>query len=384
MQSLIIPRIIYGRGCSKYLKKLKGDSILIVTDENVQKLEFFNKKILKFLGKTGMKIEIFNEVEPDPKDKTVYKGVELAKRVSPDWFIAVGGGSSIDAAKAIQFSYETGIDFKNLELLKKYDYKSKLIAIPTTSGTGSEASFAFVITDTSAANRKLGRMNYALTPDIAILDPQFPLKMPKNLTLATALDALSHSIESFISSLSNEISNALSFRAMFIIFNNLPKVMENLEDQEAREKIHLAALMGGISMAGSGIGLAHGIAHSVGAVFKIPHGSIVGLALPYVLEFSRVKIRAKVEEILLLLSIKYEKNPVLTFANYLRNFFRELGAPLSLKDLKITKTELQEQKALLVDLTDRDITTGVNPRKPSVEEIEKIYDYMLEGKDIDF
>jgi len=383
MEVLRLPRMVIGKGKIKLLKNLKGNSVLIVTDKIVRGLDFF-KKIEKNLTKTGMKVEIFDEVEPDPPDTIIGKGLEIANQAQPNWFIAVGGGSSMDTAKAIQFTYETGVQIRDIDAFGKYSFKkSKLIAIPTTSGTGSEASYAAVITDTTD-KKKLACVNPVLTPYMAILDPKITINLPKSITLSTALDALVHSIESLISPLSNEFTRAMSIHAINLIIKNLPALLSNLEDLGLREKVHVAALMGGISMSGAGLGLCHGLGHAIGNIFHKPHGICVGLTLPAVLEFSIEKIKGKIEEVIILLNVCTDTKDVDAFIDFLKQFYNTVGAPLSIKELEIPEEDFKAKIDVLTDLTMKDSMTGLNPRPPIAEDVKKIYEYLFEGKKIDF
>ncbi|MHA1784263.1 MAG: iron-containing alcohol dehydrogenase [Candidatus Helarchaeota archaeon] len=383
MEVLKIPRLVIGKGTTKILKNLKGESILIVTDKIIRELAVFSK-ILKYLKKTGMKIEIFDEVEPDPRDVTIEKGLKMAKAIEPTWFIAIGGGSSMDAAKAIQFSFEIGTSIKEIDALKAYNFKSKLIAIPTTSGTGSEASYACVITDTSNENKKMACVNPVLTPYMAILDPKIPSKMPKSLTISTAIDALVHSIESLISNLRNEFTKGMSLHAIELIFTYLPQVLGDLDNVQLREKLHVAAFMAGIAMSGAGLGLCHGIGHSLGTIFHIPHGNAVGCSLIPVLEFSRLKIQDQLKNVYLILDLKPDQRNFDSFIEFLKDFFKKINFPTNLKELEISKEELDKNIEKLISFTLTDSMTGLNPRQVTKEELEMIYNYMIDGKKIDF
>ena len=383
MEVINIPKLIIGKGTIKNLKNLKGESVLVVTDKIIQGLDFY-KKILKFLNKTGMKVQEFNEVEPDPRDIIVQKGLEIANSINPTWIIAIGGGSSMDTAKGIQFMYEVkGENITNIDPLKSYKFKSKLIAIPTTSGTGSEASAACVITD-SANAKKVACLNPTLTPYMAILDPKILTQMPKSLTMSTALDALVHSFESLLTSLANEFTRALSIHAINLIFNNLTAVLNDPENVDLREKLHIAALLAGIAMTSAGLALCHGIGHSLGAVFHIPHGVAVGSSLPYVLEYSKVKIKEKLENTLPLLNIKADVRDFDSFVKFLKEFYKQINAPINLKEFEISKEDLEANLSRIAELTMADTMTGLNPRNATKQEVEKILLYMYDGKSIDF
>ena len=382
MEVINIPKVLIGKGTSKNLKSLKGESVLVVTDKIIQGLDFY-KKILKYLNKTGMNVQEFNEVEPDPRDITIQKGLKMAKSINPTWIIAIGGGSAMDAAKAIQFMHETGEDILKIDPIKSYQFKSKLIAIPTTSGTGSEASAACVITDTTNV-KKMTCLNSTLTPYMAILDPKLLTQMPKSLTLSTGLDALVHSFESLLTSLANEFTIALSIHSINLILNNLPAVLDDPENIELREKLHVAALMAGIAMTNAGLALCHGIGHSLGAVFHVPHGLAVGSSLPYVLEYSKDKIKQKLENKLPLLNLKADVKDFTSFMKYLKEFYEKINAPTSLKEFEISRENFNANLSRVAELTMSDTMTGISSRLPTKEEVEKILLYMYDGKSIDF
>jgi len=231
---------------------------------------------------------IWDGAVPDPKVSTVKEAANALTRVGADWIIAVGGGSVIDTAKAAWVLYERP-DIK-LDALTPFDElglraKARLICIPTTTGTGSEATKAIVIRD-DETGRKFATINPELTPDIAILDPEFVVGLPKELTAYTGMDALTHAVEGYVSVWKNDFSDGSSLQAVKMVFEWLPKSIEDLSDLEAREKMLVAACLAGMSFGNSQAALAHSLGHSMGSVLRTHHGLSVGMALPYTIEFN--------------------------------------------------------------------------------------------------
>jgi alcohol dehydrogenase class IV len=252
------PRIAFGEDALEYLKELEGGRAFIVTDKVIRSLGYVDLAS-KYLEEAGFEVKVFDEVEPEPAIKEVIKGAKKLQEFAPDWIIGLGGGSCMDAAKAMWILYERP-DFNLAELspLIKLDLrkKARLICIPTTSGTGSEASWVTVITD-EKEHFKMELASRELYPDIAIVDPNLVGSMPKKLKAYTAIDALINAIEAYVSQWKNDFSDALAIKAAQIIFKYLPRTYENRKDKEAREKMHNAATMAGMAYSNSQVGIAH-------------------------------------------------------------------------------------------------------------------------------
>jgi alcohol dehydrogenase class IV len=312
-------------------------------------------------------------------------------RIGADWIIAVGGGSVIDTAKAAWVLYEK--PDVQLDALTPFDelglrVKAKLICIPTTAGTGSEATKAIVIRD-DETGRKFATINPELTPDIAILDPEFVKGLPKELTAYTGMDALTHAIEGYVSVWKNDFSDGSSLQAVKMIFEWLPKSLEDLSDLEAREKMLVAACLAGMSFGNSQAALAHSLGHSMGSVLRTHHGLSVGMALPYTIEFNCTDSEdaaAQYSELALLLAIN-EKDNIKTsmkFAAAIRELMAKIGSPASFKEAGVSKKDFDNGLDKLVEFAMMDSSLTMNPRNTDSHEIRKLYEYMFDGKIVDF
>jgi alcohol dehydrogenase class IV len=388
MWYFVVPEVVFGQDALTRLTELQGKSAFIVTDKNIVSLGFIDK-VKEQLSQTGIESSVFDEVEPDPSLQTVKKGVALMNQYGPDLVVAVGGGSVMDAAKAMRVEYERP-DLKAEEINPFISdlglgAKCKLVCIPTTSGTGAEATFAIVLTDT-ADQRKLSLINREVGTDIAIVDPALAMVMPPGLTSSTGMDVLTHAVEAFSCTWKNDFTDGLCIRAIQLVFEYLPRAVKDGQDMEAREKMHNAATIAGIAFANSLTAMAHATGHSLGALFHVPHGRAVGLLLPYTIEFVgdiREDIWAEINYALKLDIPKGEKaGPVL--ARAIRGLARSIKEPLSLKELGIPVDKLDSSMDKLIDNAMADGSLIVSARVPSVAETEKFLRYAYEGKSIDF
>ncbi|MFX1337814.1 MAG: iron-containing alcohol dehydrogenase [Promethearchaeota archaeon] len=376
------PVVYYGKGSLKELKNLSQNKILVITDKVIK--EIHGKQISKFLRKNDF--IFFDEVEPDPKDTTMIKGGEVAREFKPDFIIGFGGGSVMDSAKAIYFLYECEdktLYECNLSILE-LGKKSKLILIPTTSGTGAESTGGSIITNVKTG-QKGGIASRALVPEIVILDPKLPLKMPPKLTASTGLDALVHAVEGLLSTMASDFTDALNLHAIKMIIQYLPLAIgEGAEDINVREKMHYAASIAGLALGHSVCAIAHSCGHSLAAIYHIQHGISVGIMLPYVIEFNKPK-SAKIYEIILNnINISIDDDPTKLLANFIRNFLKKINVPTTLKDLGISKTDWEQNLEKLVSFANTDLTKLVNPRATSEDDFRKIFEYAYEGKEVDF
>ncbi len=295
----IPPKIYFERGSIEYLSDMPEiTKALIVTDEIMVKLGYV-KKIIYQLRKRNQYChsEIFSDVEPDPDIETVMRGVSAANQFKPDVIIALGGGSVIDAAKAILLFYEhpdisfEGIKLKFLDIRKRafrfprLGSKAKLVAIPTTSGTGSEVTSFSVITD-KKKGIKYPLADYELTPDVAIVDPQFTESMPQSVIADTGFDVLTHAIEAYVSVYANDYTDGLALKAIELVINYLFDSYSSPQNKLAREKMHNASCIAGLAFSNSFLGINHSLAHKLGGEFHIPHGRANAILLPYVIDFN--------------------------------------------------------------------------------------------------
>jgi alcohol dehydrogenase class IV len=380
MWTFVSPRVIvFGDDALTFLEGEKAGKALIVTDNTIAKLGFVDavKSSIK-----AERVEIFSEVEPEPSIDTALKCAKVARELQPDLIVAVGGGSVMDVAKAARVLMEVDIDpiaITPFTDLSEYGYKKKarLVAIPTTSGTGADVTWAIVLTD-KKENRKLTPANKELIPDVTVLDYRLVANLPKKLVSGTGFDALTHAIEGYVSIWRNEFSDALCEKAVEIILENLEKSYNG--DAEARAKMHIAATMAGLGFGNSQVGLVHSLGHSFGGVFKLHHGLCVAVFLPYVMQFylkSDAKMRMDS------LARKVGLTDAEALIEKIMALMKSVEIPTRLSEI-ITKKDFDENVERLVTNTMNDPSLGMSPRIPDVEQTKMIYEYAFEGKRIDF
>ncbi|MHA2150398.1 MAG: iron-containing alcohol dehydrogenase [Candidatus Thorarchaeota archaeon] len=387
-----VPRIIFGEDALDELEQISGKKAFIVTDKVINSIGLA-EKVCSILTQKQWEAAIWDGVEPDPKVSTVKAAANAISVFGADWIIAVGGGSVIDTAKAAWVLYEKpGIE---LQALTPFDElglraKAKLICIPTTTGTGSEATKAIVIRD-DETGRKFATINPELTPDIAILDPEFAVGLPKELTAYTGMDALTHAVEGYVSIWKNDFSDGSSLQAVKMVFEWLPKSVEDLSDLEGREKMLVAACLAGMSFGNSQAALAHSLGHSMGSVLRTHHGMSVGMALPYTIEFNcrgkeNEEIGKQYTELARMIGITGKKPETvsLKFAGAIRELMTKIGSPQSFKEAGIKKKDFTAGLENMVEFAMMDTSLTMNPRNIDSDEIRKMYKYMYDGTVIDF
>jgi alcohol dehydrogenase class IV len=388
MWYFVVPEVVFGQDALSHLAELKGKSAFIVTDKNIVKLGLVDK-VKEQLSQAEIQASVFDEVEPDPSLQTVQKGVALMNQYGPDLVVAVGGGSVMDAAKAMRVQYERP-DIKPEEINPFISdlglgAKCKLVCIATTSGSGAEATFAVVLTDT-ADQRKLSLINREIVPDIAIVDPELARAMPPQITADTGMDVLTHAVEGFTCAWKNDFADGLCIKATQLIFEYLPRAVKDGNDMEAREKMHNAACIAGIGYINALAAMAHAAGHSLGALFHIPHGRAVGLFLPYTIEFIGEAREELWEEIAyaIKLEVPKGKKAATVLAQAIRRLARSINQPLSIQETGISLDSFNKAMEKLIDNVMADGTLIVSARIPNVAETEKFFGYVYEGKSIDF
>ncbi len=388
MWYFVAPQVVFGQDALSHLAQLKGKLAFIVTDKNIVKLGIVDK-VKEQLSQAGIGATVFDEVEPDPSLQTVEKGVALMNSCAPDLVVAVGGGSVMDAAKAMRVQYERP-DIRPEEINPFISdlglgRKCKLVCISTTSGTGAEATFAIVLTDTTD-QRKLSLINREIVPDIAIVDPELARGMPPQITADTGMDVLTHAVEGFICTWKNDFTDGLCLKALQLVFQYLPRAVRDGNDMEAREKMHNAACIAGIGFINALTAMAHAAGHSWGALFHIPHGRAVGLFLPYTIEFigeAREELWSEIAYAIKLRVPEGERaGKVLVQA--IRELARNINQPLNIKETGIPSESFQKAIPKLIDNVMADGSLIVSPRIPDATEAEKFFQYAYEGKSIDF
>jgi alcohol dehydrogenase class IV len=382
------PQIVFGEDALDYLEEVQGERALIVTDPTLHKLGF-SERIAARLRVAGLTVQVFAEVEPEPSLQTVQCGVAMMRDFEPDWIIGLGGGSAMDAAKAMWALYERP-DLAPEEISPVYTlglHRVKMIAIPTTSGTGSEVTWATVLTDVEA-KRKLALGNRELTPTIAIVDPALTAELPSQITADTGLDVLTHAIEGYSANFHSDFTDPLCLKAAELVFTYLPRAVANgAADPEARAKMANAAAIAGLGFGNSLVGLAHALGHSFGGIFKVPHGRAVSLFLPYIIEFTANVGLGRYDEIARYLSLSdgsdFESSSRL-LVEKIRALQVTVGQPTCLAGLGINAAALEEAMDLLCANAMGDNSIVAAPRPVEWEEVVQLFLYAYEGKLVDF
>ncbi len=382
------PEIAFGEDALEHLRTIEGTRILIVTDPIVSNLGIL-EPVLNELKREARQIEIFSQVEQEPSFENVGKVAKAAHHFQPDLFVAVGGGSCIDAAKAGWILYERpDLKLEAVSPLTKLDLrkKARFVAIPTTAGTGSDATWVAVLTDKAQDFKVDYIASRELTPDFSILDPRLLLKLPRETTAQTGLDALTQGIEAYVSQWRNDFSDGLALRSIQILFEYLPKAYDNPDDLLARQKTQNAATISGLAFGNAQLGLAHAMGHALGATFHMSHGLSVALSNLYVIPFSRRDAAGRYADIACAIGIEEPSADKATdrLVQATKRLMTYLKTPLSLRDAGISHSDLEQNIDDLVEKTNRSTCTFVNPRVPDVREIRRLFVCMHEAKDVDF
>lgn len=403
MQWFKVPdKIYFEHNSIQYLEKMPNITrAFIVTDPGMVSLCYVDK-ILYYLRKRTEHVhcEIFSDVEPDPSIETVKRGAQMMDEFKPDVIIALGGGSAMDAAKGMWLFYEhPDVDFNSLRLrfldirkrafkFPKMGNKAQLVAIPTTSGTGSEVTSFAVISD-KKNNMKYPLADYELTPNIAIIDPQFVMSLPKSATADTGLDVLTHALEAYVSVMASDYTDGLAMKAIQLVFKYLPRAYKNgAEDAEAREKMHNASCMAGMAFTNAFLGLNHSIAHKIGGEYHVPHGKANAVLLPHVIKYNasipskfvsfpkykKFIADEKYAEIAAFLGLpaKTTEEGVQSLINAVIDLMKEVNEPLSFSECGIDEETYMRNVPDIANKAFEDQCTTANPKLPLVKEIEQI------------
>jgi len=382
------PEIVYGEDALGYLEELPGQKALIVTDPVLHKLGFTGR-IQHHLQKAGIASTVFAEVEPEPSLQTVQQGAEVLRNLQPDWIIGLGGGSALDAAKAMWALYERpDIEAETISPTFRLGlHKAKLIAIPTTSGTGSEATWMVVLTDL-AQKRKLGLGNRELMPTIAIVDPILTQNLPAKITADTGIDVLTHAIEGYTNNFRNDFCDGLCLKAVQLVLDYLPRAVANgADDPEARERMANAATIAGLGFGNSYAGLAHAMGHSFGAYFKVPHGRTVGLFLPYTMEFTARGGLSRYGDIARFIGLTDSRDETIATAvlvEEIRHLEHRVEQPTTVGELDIGEEDFMAALAKIVPNAEIDNGILAAPRMPETEELQQLFEYAYWGRKVDF
>ncbi len=390
MWTFSCPFVVYGDHALEYIAQIQGKKAFIITDKNIVRLGL-TKPVTDQLDAINIQWQIFDEIEPEPSLGTIKKGGIAVVKYQPDWVIGLGGGSCMDAAKAIIILLvRPDLEPDAIIASDTYNFrtKAKLMAIPTTSGTGSEATWSIVLTD-AENQRKINLGNTECMPDVSILDPVMVAGMPPQITADTGMDVLAHAIEGYVSTWGTSITEGPGLVATRRVFEYLPKTYKNGSDLDARKEMMYAAALGGISFGNSMAGLGHSTGHALGAVFHLPHGRTVGLFLPYTMEYlinGSEETTAKYAEIARYCGVSSgtDKECAKALVAKVRALAKEIHQPLSVKDCKINKAKYDENIPGLIDRALNEVMTITVTRVPGEEDLGKIFKYAYEGRSIDF
>lgn len=402
MQWFKVPEKIYFEaGSIAYLEKMPDiTKAFIVTDESMVKLGYVDKILYHLRNRQSyVHSEIFAEVEPDPSFETIKRGVKAIDSFKPDVIIAIGGGSAIDAAKGMWLFYEhpeadvEGLKLKFMDIRKrtykfpKLGQKAKMVAVPTTSGTGSEVTSFAVISD-KEQNKKYPLADYELTPDVAIIDPDLVMTLPKRITADTGMDVLTHAIEAYVSNMASDYTDGLSEKAVELVLNYLLEAYEHGDNKLAREKMHNASCIAGMAFTNAFLGINHSLAHKIGAKYHTAHGRANAILLPYVIRYNASKPTKFVSFPKYEYFIADEKYANLARKNGLpastteegvesliakiKELNEKLEIPKSFQELGIEEQDFLANVDELADRAFEDQCTTANPRLPLVTELKQI------------
>ncbi len=390
MMRYTLPRdMYYGNGALEQLKNIKGKKALLILGGGSMKRFGFVDKAVNYLTDAGIETKLFENVEPDPSVETVMKGAAVMREFEPDWIIAMGGGSPIDAAKAMWVFYEYP-DTTFEAIIQPFSFptlrqKAKFIAIPSTSGTATEVTAFAVITD-YAKGIKYPLADFNITPDIAIVDPSLAETMPPALTAHTGMDALTHAVEAYVSTLNSPFTDPLAIKAIQMVFQYLPDSYQG--DKASREQMHYAQCMAGLAFSNALLGIVHSMAHKTGAAFStghIPHGCANAIYLPYVIKFNEKSAQARYADIARSAGITgTDAECVKGLCSKIDEYNAKLNIPKTLKEFGIKEEEFLEKVAAIAELAIGDACTGSNPRSVTPEEMEKLLTCTYYGTEVNF
>ena len=396
MARFTLPRDLYhGKGSLEELKNLKGKKAFVVVGGGSMKRFGFLDKVIGYLKEAGMEVQLFENVEPDPSVETVMKGAKAMSEFGPDWIVAMGGGSPIDAAKAMWAFYEyPDTTFEALCIPFNFPTlrtKAKFCAIPSTSGTATEVTAFSVITDYSKGI-KYPLADFNITPDVAIVDPELAEKMPPKLTAHTGMDAMTHAIEAYVSTLHCDYTDPLALHAIKMVHNDLKKSYDG--DMEARDRMHNAQCLAGMAFSNALLGIVHSMAHKTGAAYSgghIVHGCANAMYLPKVIKYNSKNSEAasRYADIAKFIGLKGNSTEELVDALIaeIRKMNKSLDIPTCIKDYEggiIDEKEFNSKLKDVAALAIADACTGSNPRQPSQEEMEKLLTAVYYDREIDF
>ncbi|QIH34666.1 iron-containing alcohol dehydrogenase [Sphingobacterium sp. DR205] len=373
----IAGEVFHGAGSLEELKNIKGQKAFIVTGGNSMRQSGTLDRSIAFLQEAGLETFVFDGVEEDPSSATSFKGAAAMREFQPDWIVGLGGCSAIDAAKMMWVFYEyPEADFD--ALVKPFTVptlrnKAKFIAIPSTSGTGTETTGLAVITDREKGV-KYPIVSYELTPDIAIVDGEVCASMPAHITANTGLDALTHCVEAYVSNIDDNYADVLAKGGLEIVFNNLKEAVNNPTNIQARQNMHDASFMAGLAFNNAWLGIVHSLSHQVGALYGIPHGAANAIFLPNVIRYN-AKVSARFPDLAKVIG----KETAEELAQAIETLRAEVNNISSIKEFGISKADWEKNIDYMTNNALLDPCTGFNPRVPVLEDLKAIYNACYDG-----
>ena len=381
------PQIIFGPEALDYLVEIPAKRALIVTDAALVKMGLVDL-VTRKLDDAGVAYDIFAEVCAEPTLELALRGADVACQVKPDLIIGLGGGSAMDTAKTVRILYERpDLPVDGISPLEPLNLSRevRLVTIPTTSGTGADAGWGVVLTD-QACHRKLVLGSPEGLPDFAIVDPVFTMNLPLAITRDTGMDVLAHSIECFVGGWRNDFTDGLMIKSTELAFQYLPRACKDPGDAEAREHMHNAATIAGLGLGNAQIGICHSMAHALGGMFHAPHGRLIGICLPYTLEFAANGVPENLASLARYLGLSNDpgKEGAMVLVKAVRDLLAETGHPLSLQEIGIAEDAFRDSLPVIMENAEQDPCTITSPRIPESEEFSELFWCVYHGKAVTF
>ena len=389
MARFTLPRDIYfGENALGELKNLKGrrKAMIVTGGTSMQKYGFL-ERLKAVLTETGLEVATFEGVEPDPSIETVMRGAEAMRAFEPDVIVSIGGGSPIDAAKAMWVLYEypelTFDDIKTPFTMPQLRKKAIFAAIPSTSGTATEVTAFSVITD-YATKIKYPLADFEITPDIAILDPSLAETMPPVLVAHTGMDALTHALEAYVATARSKFSDPLAMEAISMTFEYLADSFHG--DTEARAQMHIAQCLAGMAFSNALLGITHSLAHKIGAQFHIPHGCCNAILLPYVVKFNARACESRYAAVARNLGLPgaTDRQLVNALIEAIRAMNARLGIAASLKEHGVSEADFMQNVDFIAEHAAQDPCTGCNPRPADAADLKQVLTAAMYGTPVTF
>ena len=388
MARFTLPRDLYhGKGAMEALKTFEGKKAIVCVGGGSMKRFGFLDKAVGYLQQAGMEVKIFDGIEPDPSVETVMRGAAAMAEFEPDWIIAIGGGSPIDAAKAMWIKYEyPDITFEEMCKvfgIPKLRQKARFCAISSTSGTATEVTAFSIITDYDKGI-KYPIADFEITPDVAIVDPELAETMPKKLVAHTGMDAMTHAIEAYVSTANCAYTDPLAIFAIRMIQADL--VGSYNGDMAKRDAMHDAQCLAGMAFSNALLGIVHSLAHKVGAQYEVPHGCCNAIMLPFVIQFNSKVCMNRFADIARTMGLPGATDKQLTnsLVAAIRELNRKVGIAASYKEHGVPEELFKSTLDFVCENAVKDPCTGANPRACTVEDLKKVLTCSYYGEDVTF